>query len=163
MNGGPPMKWMHSVVTVLRVLIAASALVLIGGRAVAESPGVVIDWPRLPRQQAEPPAVGPVEPAATRSDVPRIGTGQAPESNDDRRLREREAAARERTRAALEEQDRRIGRAVAAPVAAPAMTLQNCGPAGCFDAQGRFLPRAGPALITPSGQPCMPSAGGTGC
>jgi hypothetical protein len=163
MKGGLPVKRMHSVANVLRVLTAASALVLIGGRAVAESPRVVLDWPTLPRQQAEPPAVGPVEPAATRSDVPRIGTGQVPESNDDRRLREREAAARERTRAALEEQDRRIGRAVAPPVAAPAMPLQNCGPAGCFDAQWRFLPRAGPTLITPSGQPCIPSAAGTGC
>jgi hypothetical protein len=129
---------------------------------VAEPPPIRIDWPTLP---GRPPAAphGPVEPAATGRDAP-AGDPARRERDDDRTIRERDQAARERTRSALDEQNRRIRDAITPPPAgAPAAPLQNCGPGGCFDSQGRLLPWAGPALITPSGRPCTPNAAGSGC
>jgi hypothetical protein len=118
-----------------------------------EAPRADVPRPADPGRAVRSPASPPVE-------VPRIGADRGV-SPDDRRLQDRERAARERVRSALDDQDRRTRDALAAPPAAPPRPVQNCGPTGCFDADGRFLPSQGPVLITPSGRPCLP--GGVGC
>ena len=47
----------------------------------------------------------------------------------------------------------------------PPIALPSCGPAGCFDANGRPMPRVGgtDVLIGPGGRPCIQVGGAAGC
>jgi hypothetical protein len=47
----------------------------------------------------------------------------------------------------------------------PPIALPSCGPAGCFDANGRPMPRVGgtDVLIGPGGRPCLQIGGAAGC
>jgi hypothetical protein len=128
----------------------------------------VLEWPTLPARPATavPPAtqrLGPVEPTATRSGAtPRVDE-PVPRSDAERQMLEREAQARRSVQSTIDEQDRRLRGALAAPVPAAPSALHNCGPAGCFDSDGRFLYRSGPVLITPGGRPCVPATPGGPC
>jgi hypothetical protein len=47
----------------------------------------------------------------------------------------------------------------------PPIPLPSCGPAGCFDANGRPMPRVGgtDVLIGPGGRPCVQVGGAASC
>lgn len=45
----------------------------------------------------------------------------------------------------------------------PPIALPTCGPAGCFDANGRPLGRSGSVLVTPGGRPCIQVGSAAGC
>ncbi len=156
---------------------ARSLAVLLAGIAVAsianaQATGVlVLEWPTLPARATMPAApvppptqrLGPVEPTATRSGATPPVDEPVPRSDAERQMLEREAQARRSVQSTIDEQDRRLRGALAAPVPAAPSTLHNCGPAGCFDSDGRFLYRSGPVLITPGGRPCVPATPGGPC
>lgn len=45
----------------------------------------------------------------------------------------------------------------------PPIALPTCGPAGCFDANGRPLGRSGSVLTTPEGRPCIQVGSAAAC
>jgi len=150
----------------LAVLLAGIGVASIAN---AQATGVlVLEWPTLPARPttaAPPPSqrLGPVEPAATRSGATPPVDAPVPRSEAERQMLEREAQARRGVQSTIDEQDRRLRGALAAPAPAAPSTLHNCGPAGCFDGDGRFLHRSGPVLITPGGRPCVPATPGGPC
>ena len=45
----------------------------------------------------------------------------------------------------------------------PPIALPTCGPAGCFDANGRPMGRSGTVLLTPEGRPCNQVGSAAAC
>lgn len=165
----------------LRALVVVAGLATASASNASDRP--VLEAPELPQRRAAPSGVPhPVTPARRAGDAigGTVGTAPAaPAAPDDATLREwrergeREAAAR-RDRGGLTPPPPATPRIGAdpppqpPPVAVPRITvpgagepggppigLPTCGPAGCFDANGRVLPGSGGVLTGPGGRPCV--------